>query len=62
VISAIGSGELRFGLHVIAFDNGGSATYINSPTAVPEPSTYAMLLVGLGLVGFMARRRVLNPV
>jgi hypothetical protein len=26
-------------------------------TAVPEPETYAMLLAGLGLVGFMARRR-----
>ncbi len=28
-----------------------------SVTAVPEPSTYAMLLAGLGAVGFMARRR-----
>ncbi len=26
-------------------------------TAVPEPETYAMLLAGLGLVGFAARRR-----
>ena len=26
-------------------------------SAVPEPSTYAMLLAGLGLVGFTARRR-----
>jgi len=26
-------------------------------TAVPEPETYAMLLAGLGLTGFMARRR-----
>ena len=26
-------------------------------TAVPEPQTYAMLLAGLGLVGFVARRR-----
>ncbi|MGN6827764.1 FxDxF family PEP-CTERM protein [Paucibacter sp. M5-1] len=26
-------------------------------TAVPEPGTYAMLLAGLGLVGFVARRR-----
>ena len=27
------------------------------PTAVPEPKTYAMLLAGLGLMGFVARRR-----
>ncbi len=26
-------------------------------TAVPEPETYAMMLAGLGLVGFMGRRR-----
>lgn len=26
-------------------------------TAVPEPETYAMLLAGLGLLGFSARRR-----
>lgn len=33
-------------------------TYLLTPTApVPEPETYAMLLAGLGLVGFMARRR-----
>ena len=25
--------------------------------AVPEPQTYAMLLAGLGLMGFVARRR-----
>lgn len=27
------------------------------PAAIPEARTYAMMLVGLGLVGFMARRR-----
>jgi len=26
-------------------------------TAVPEPETYAMFLAGLGMIGFMARRR-----
>ena len=32
-------------------------TYDYTPTAVPEPETYAMLLAGLGVVGFIARRR-----
>lgn len=44
--------------------NGG--TYVTSATTgffamavapIPEPETYAMLLAGLGLVGFIARRR-----
>lgn len=30
---------------------------INAVKAVPEPLTYAMLLGGLGLIGFIARRR-----
>ena len=29
----------------------------NIPTAVPEPEIYAMLAAGLGLMGFVARRR-----
>lgn len=32
--------------------------YVSSAMAVPEPETWAMLLAGLGLVGFAARRRV----
>jgi hypothetical protein len=32
------------------------ASYI-SPSPIPEPQTYAMLLAGLGLIGFIARRK-----
>jgi hypothetical protein len=33
---------------------------LSSVTAVPEPGTYAMLLAGLGALGFMAKRRKLQ--
>lgn len=34
-----------------------NAFALNTIAAVPEPTTYSMLLMGLGFVGFMARRR-----
>jgi hypothetical protein len=41
-------------LSVQAYANG---TATNTIPAIPEPSTYAMLLAGLGLIGFAKRRR-----
>jgi hypothetical protein len=45
-------------------DPGAGNTYTftlsQTPTVVPEPETYALMLAGLGLVGFMARRKKPN--
>ena len=43
--------------YLVAEDTGqpNSMLFVLSP--VPEPETYAMLLPGLGLMGFMTRRR-----
>ena len=60
--------SLRAGLSASASNaTGGNETLFvaNSgtpvlPTAVPEPETYAMMLAGLGLLGFIGRRRARN--
>jgi len=46
-----------FALHVqgLTTEQGESAWY--TPTPVPEPETYAMMLVGLGMLGFTAKRK-----
>lgn len=46
------------GTYYLAIANEvSSTTSLYSLAPVPEPETYAMLLAGLGLVGFMARRK-----
>ncbi len=41
-----------------SFNSAGDLTSITyETTAVPEPSTWAMLIAGAGLIGFAARRR-----
>jgi len=55
--------SLRAGLSATATDaTGGFETFFvanNSPVAaVPEPESYALLLGGLGAVGFAVRRRI----
>lgn len=55
VVAGLDSGALRVGVHVQGYATGGSESFVATP--VPEPETYAMLLAGLGLMSFVARRR-----
>jgi len=54
VIAAMNAGTFRVGLHVQALSDGQSEGYV---TMIPEPEIYAMMGVGLGLMGWVARRR-----
>ncbi len=52
------SGTLTFGFDSTYFANMNDFSQSSLQiSAVPEPETYAMLLAGLGLLGFTARRR-----
>lgn len=46
-------------LSLIGLNSAGVASYGGNiaVSAVPEPETYAMLLAGIGAIGFLARRR-----
>lgn len=48
-----GDGEILYGGGTIRF----ATLDIGSVPEVPEPETYAMMLAGLGLIGFSARRK-----
>lgn len=71
VLTSLNSGDARIGLHVQAFDSGGSESFVNSsslgsppgaPSAAPEPAS--LLVWGLGMVaggGALHRRRRRAP-
>lgn len=53
------TGLLKAGSYKLNFKSTDATRFSGSINiaAVPEPETYAMLLAGLGLIGFTARRR-----
>lgn len=66
---ALASGGAAWNLNILRNGGLGAESFTNAfidvkvqeivtqPPAIPEPSTYAMMLGGLGLVGWLARRR-----
>jgi hypothetical protein len=54
VLSELMTGELRIGMHVIAFQSGGSVSLVNAPV-VPVPA--AVWLFGSGLIALGGLRR-----
>lgn len=57
--SVLGTGldKLKFSAAGKSDGLGGSLDNVSLISAVPEPQTYGMMLIGLGLIGFVARRR-----
>lgn len=53
------STTVRFWNDQNSFQHFAFIDNVSAVVAVPEPETYALMLAGLGLVGFMARRRKL---
>lgn len=51
--------SLAAGDYALTFVGSGTGGFggFYTVTAVPEPETYAMMLAGLGIMGFMAARR-----
>jgi hypothetical protein len=54
LISNLASGNAYFNIHTNTFPGGEIRAFV---APIPEPTTYALMLVGLGLVGWTARRR-----
>lgn len=56
LLAGIATGHAYFTLHTSTFPSGEIAGFL-TPAAIPEPTTWGMLIAGFGLAGASLRRR-----
>lgn len=60
VLDGLSSGTFRIGLHVQAFANGQSESFITTPTPViPAPASVVLTTAGLAVIRLLRNRQVL---
>ncbi len=52
-----GANGLRVGVHVQSFGNGGSESFINAVSPVPEAKQWLMMMLGISVIATRAMRR-----
>lgn len=59
VIDQIAAGNLRIGIHVQGFADGGSESFVNAPPSavVPAPGSILLSGIGISIVGFLRNRK-----
>lgn len=57
VNSDLASGELRIGVHVQGYSNGGSESFVNLASPVPEAPASLYLLSAIGIAAYFGRAR-----
>ena len=55
VLTELGDGTLRIGIHVQGYASGGSESFVNTP--VPEPTTFGLFGLGLSALALARLRR-----
>jgi len=57
LLGSFDAGDIAAGLHVRSLASESVSLVTTTVSAVPEPETYALMLAGLGVIGWLARRR-----